>query len=186
MERPDPVERPVLVFDFGSQFVQLIARRVRERHAFARIVRHDMPVGAGPCAEPAGLDPVGRTGERLRVGWRCAAIRDLRPGDPDPGERLRDEPGLRGARGHGSSHSGTRVRPGRLPRPFDPGEPLFHAVPSLTTVWMSHGDQVHDAGDAFVPLAATATCPIAAVRHQSGRSTASSFTPRLRIPLTAR
>src|SRR3954466_10390249 len=42
MERPDPVERPVLVLDFGSQFVQLIARRVRERHAFARFVRHDM------------------------------------------------------------------------------------------------------------------------------------------------
>jgi GMP synthase (glutamine-hydrolysing) len=30
---------------------------------------------------------------------------------------------------------------------------------------MSHGDQVHDAGDAFLPLAATATCPLAAVRH---------------------
>ena len=34
--------RPVLVLDFGSQYVQLIARRVRERHAFARIVRHDI------------------------------------------------------------------------------------------------------------------------------------------------
>src|SRR4029077_11098381 len=44
MERPDPAERPVLVIDFGSQYVQLIARRVRERHAFARIVRHDIPV----------------------------------------------------------------------------------------------------------------------------------------------
>src|SRR5579883_3406707 len=42
MERTDPVERPVLVLDFGSQYVQLIARRVRERHAFARIVRHDI------------------------------------------------------------------------------------------------------------------------------------------------
>ena len=34
--------RPVLVLDFGAQYVQLIARRVRERHAFARIVRHDI------------------------------------------------------------------------------------------------------------------------------------------------
>src|ERR1700721_1541696 len=42
MERPD--QRPVLVLDFGSQFVQLIARRVRERHSFARIVRHDISV----------------------------------------------------------------------------------------------------------------------------------------------
>ncbi len=42
MDRPEPADRPVLVLDFGSQFVQLIARRVRERHAFARIVRHDI------------------------------------------------------------------------------------------------------------------------------------------------
>src|SRR5215211_558889 len=40
MERP--ADRPVLVLDFGSQYVQLIARRVRERHAFARVVRHDV------------------------------------------------------------------------------------------------------------------------------------------------
>src|SRR5579871_1046113 len=42
MDRPDPSDRPVLVLDFGAQYVQLIARRVRERHAFARIVRHDI------------------------------------------------------------------------------------------------------------------------------------------------
>src|SRR5450631_865290 len=38
----DPAARPVLVLDFGAQYVQLIARRVREHHAFARIVRHDI------------------------------------------------------------------------------------------------------------------------------------------------
>src|SRR5262249_33541615 len=37
-----PPVRPILVFDFGSQYVQLIARRVRERHALALIVRHDL------------------------------------------------------------------------------------------------------------------------------------------------
>src|SRR6478609_4363552 len=42
MAELDPASRPVLVLDFGAQYVQLIARRVRERHAFARIVRHDI------------------------------------------------------------------------------------------------------------------------------------------------
>src|SRR5436305_10828283 len=42
MASPGPVERPVLVLDFGAQYVQLIARRVRERHAFATVVRHDI------------------------------------------------------------------------------------------------------------------------------------------------
>src|SRR5262249_36188158 len=40
-------------------------------------------------------------------------------------------------------------------------------VPHKTTVWMSHGDQVPDAGPDFLPLAVTATCPVAAVRHRS-------------------
>src|SRR6516225_4488382 len=42
MAELEPASRPVLVLDFGAQYVQLIARRVRERHAFARIVRHDI------------------------------------------------------------------------------------------------------------------------------------------------
>src|SRR5438132_3850635 len=42
MAELDPASRPVLVLDFGAQYVQLIARRVREHHAFARIVRHDI------------------------------------------------------------------------------------------------------------------------------------------------
>ncbi len=42
MAETGPASRPVLVLDFGAQYVQLIARRVRERHAFARIVRHDI------------------------------------------------------------------------------------------------------------------------------------------------
>ncbi len=48
---------------------------------------------------------------------------------------------------------------------LDPSEPLFRDVPHETIVWMSHGDQLHDAGADFLPLATTATCPIAAVRH---------------------
>src|SRR4051812_23037574 len=55
MERPDPVERPVLVFDFGSQYVQLIARRVRERHAFARVVRHDVTLERVRELDPLAL-----------------------------------------------------------------------------------------------------------------------------------
>jgi len=44
---------------------------------------------------------------------------------------------------------------------------LFAGVPDRTEVWMSHGDQVDSVSDEFVPLARTATCPLAAVRHRS-------------------
>ncbi len=45
-------------------------------------------------------------------------------------------------------------------------DPLFAEVPVETDVWMSHGDQVQQVSDDFLPLAATETCPIAAVRHR--------------------
>jgi GMP synthase (glutamine-hydrolysing) len=43
---------------------------------------------------------------------------------------------------------------------------LLHGLPADTTVWMSHGDQVRDLGPAFVGLASTPTCPLAAMRHR--------------------
>jgi GMP synthase (glutamine-hydrolysing) len=45
-------------------------------------------------------------------------------------------------------------------------DPLFEGIPRSTDVWMSHGDQVTSVAEMFRPLAATATCPIAAVRHE--------------------
>src|SRR5437764_12844769 len=55
MDSPALSERPVLVLDFGSQYVQLIARRVRERHAFARIVRHDVTLERVREIDPLAL-----------------------------------------------------------------------------------------------------------------------------------
>jgi GMP synthase (glutamine-hydrolysing) len=46
-------------------------------------------------------------------------------------------------------------------------DPLVRGLPNDTTVWMSHGDQVHDLPPEFVPLATTPTCPYAAARHKS-------------------
>jgi GMP synthase (glutamine-hydrolysing) len=46
-------------------------------------------------------------------------------------------------------------------------DPLLRGVPAETTVWMSHGDQVRTLNADFIPLAATPTCPVAAVRHKS-------------------
>ena len=165
MERLDPVERPVLVLDFGSQYVQLIARRVRERHAFARIVRHDVTVERVQELNPLSLILSGGPASVYETGApRC-----------DPRLFDLDVPILGICYGMqlACEALGGTVRPnpareyGRAEcRVLDPAEPLFHAMPSPTTVWMSHGDQVHDAGQAFVPLAVTATCPVAAVRHQ--------------------
>ena len=165
MERPLAVARPVLVLDFGSQYVQLIARRVRERHAFARIVRHDVTLERVRELDPLALILSGGPSSVYEPGApRC-----------DPGLFALDIPILGICYGMQlvCEALGGLVRPtpareyGRAEcRVIDPSEPLFHAVPEATPVWMSHGDQVHEAGAEFLPLAATATCPVAAVRHR--------------------
>jgi GMP synthase (glutamine-hydrolysing) len=166
MDRPAPVDRPVLVLDFGAQYVQLIARRVRERHAFARVVRHDVTV-----ERVRELDPIG-----LILSGGPSSVYDANAPRCDPRLFELGVPvlGLCYGMQLACEALGGRVEPaparefGRAElRVTDPDSELFRGVPETTTVWMSHGDQVRDAGPEFVPLAATATCPVAAVRHRS-------------------
>ena len=185
MTNSDPAERPVLVLDFGAQYVQLIARRVRERHAFARIVRHDITPERIRELESAGDHSFRRPGERVRAGApHCdPAIFEL--GVPVLGicygMQLICE-----AMGVSVEPNPARGEFGRMEcRVLDPTEPLFQDVPHETTVWMSHGDQIQTRGSDFIPLAVTPTCPVAAVRHRRCRYSACSFIRRSRTHRTA-
>jgi GMP synthase (glutamine-hydrolysing) len=166
MAHSDPAARPVLVLDFGAQYVQLIARRVRERHAFARIVRHDITAERVHELNPLALILSGGPSSVYEPGApKCdPAIFEL--GLPILGicygmqlvcEVLGGRVDATPAREFGRAEAHV----------LDESEPLFRDVPHETIVWMSHGDQLHDAGADFLPLATTATCPIAAVRHHA-------------------
>lgn len=166
MASPAPAERPVLVLDFGSQYVQLIARRVRERHAFARIVRHDVTLERVRELDPLALILSGGPSSVYEPGAPHCDPRLFELGIPVLGLCY----GMQLA----CEAMGGLVKPapareyGRAEcRVVAGDEPLFHDVPQQTTVWMSHGDQVHDAGPDFLPLAITSTCPVAAVKHRS-------------------
>jgi len=50
-----PTNELVLIFDFGSQYAQLIARRVRELNVFCQIVRHDLPAARVAELNPKGI-----------------------------------------------------------------------------------------------------------------------------------
>jgi GMP synthase (glutamine-hydrolysing) len=164
MERP--AERPVLVLDFGSQYVQLIARRVRERHAFARIVRHDITVERVRELDPLALILSGGPSSVYEPNApRCdPALFDL--GVPVLGICYGMQLACQAL--GGEVHPAPAREYGRAEcRVLAPHGELFEGVPPTTTVWMSHGDQVHDPGSDFLPLAATHTCPVAAVKHKS-------------------
>jgi len=166
MADSDPAARPVLVLDFGAQYVQLIARRVRERHAFARIVRHDITAARVRELNPLALILSGGPSSVYEPGAPRCDPAIFRLGLPILGicygmQLACDVMGGRvdaaPAGEFGRAHC----------RVLDPSEPLFHDVPQETVVWMSHGDQIQHVGLDFLPLATTATCPIAAVRHHT-------------------
>jgi GMP synthase (glutamine-hydrolysing) len=160
-----PESERVLIFDFGSQYGQLIARRVREQNVFCQIVRHDLPASRVAELKPKGLIFSGGPASVYEPGApRCdPKIFDL--GIPVLGicygmqlacHLLGGEVRPAGSREFGRAHIFIRETEG-----------LFAGVPEETVVWMSHGDQVHAVNGEFVPLAGTATCPVAAVRHRS-------------------
>ncbi|HLJ94547.1 MAG TPA: glutamine-hydrolyzing GMP synthase [Gemmataceae bacterium] len=162
---PLPENERVLIFDFGAQYGQLIARRVREQHVFCQIVRHDLSAARVAELRPRGLIFSGGPASVYDSGApKCdPAIFDL--GIPTLGICY----GMQLA----CQILGGEVKPG-VSREFgrthcriQEADGLFAGVPEETVVWMSHGDQVQSIQGDFVPLAATETCPIAAVRHRS-------------------
>jgi GMP synthase (glutamine-hydrolysing) len=156
----------VLVFDFGSQYAQLIARRVREQNVFCQLVRHGLTAARVRELNPKGIILSGGPASVYDKGAPSCdpAIFDL--GVPVLGlcygmqlacQFLGGKVVPSRSREFGRAHCHVREVNG-----------LFAGMPEDAVVWMSHGDQVAlDAGSSFVQLASTETCPIAAVKHTS-------------------
>src|SRR5277367_5886378 len=155
MADSDPTARPVLVLDFGAQYVQLIARRVRERHAFARIVRHDITAERVRELRPLAIILSGGPASVYEAGAPHCDPAIFHLGVPILGicygMQLICE-----AMGVSVQANPARGEFGRMEcSVLDAAGPLFHDVPRDMTVWMSHGDQIPDAGSGFISLAVT-------------------------------
>ncbi len=154
----------ILIFDFGSQYGQLIARRVREQHVFCQIVRHDLAAERVRQLQPCGIILSGGPASVYEPGApRC---------DPQIFELGIPILGICYGMQLACQTLGGQVRPaksrefGRARCRIHESDGLFTGVPEETIVWMSHGDQVQESNGQFLPLAATDTCPLAAVRHR--------------------
>ncbi len=153
----------VPVLDFGSQYAQLIARRVREAGVYSELVRPNISVAELKHLNPKGIILSGGPSSVYEPNApRCdPAIFDL--GVPVLGICYGMQLGVQ--------ILGGQVKPGKA-REFGRAklticgdDALTKGLPPETTVWMSHGDQVHDLPADFIPLATTPTCPYAAARH---------------------
>ena len=154
----------ILVLDFGSQYAQLIARRVREQHVYCEIVRHDISVERIREHAPSGLILSGGPSSVYQEGAPRCDERIFEMGIPILGicygmQLMCDVLG-------GKVDSVSAGEYGRatcfIPEPSG----LMQGWPGEAQVWMSHGDQVQAVSDDFVSLASTDTCPIAAIQHR--------------------
>ena len=154
----------VVILDFGSQYAQLIARRVRENNVYSRIVPYDIPADDLRALKPSGIilsgGPASSYGEKAPVCHKDV----LYMGIPVLGICYGMHIGclLLGA----EIKAAESREYGRTKLNITNGSsPLLDTLGNSQTVWMSHGDQINSLPDEFISLAQTNTCPCAVVKH---------------------
>ncbi|MFN3866443.1 MAG: glutamine-hydrolyzing GMP synthase [Demequina sp.] len=175
---PTPQHRPVLVVDFGAQYAQLIARRVREADVYSEIVPHSMSAADMLAKDPAAV---------ILSGGPASVYAEGAPRiDPALFEAEVPVMGIcygfqEMARALGGSVAQTGLREyGRTTaRVATPGAALAGS-PAEQTVWMSHGDAVHEAPDGFTVLATTDGAPVAAFENLERRMSGVQWHPEVR------
>ncbi len=159
------MDERVLVLDFGSQYAQLIARRVREQNVYCQIVRHD--ISAERIAEyaPRGIILSGGPSSVYEDGAPRCDPKLFELGIPVLGICYGMQLAC-DALGGSVQHTPSREY-GRAHCEVTDAADLFDGLPTNMQVWMSHGDQVSSVGEMFHAQARTETCPFAAVKHAS-------------------
>ena len=153
--------RPVLVVDFGAQYAQLIARRVREARVYSEVVPHTMPVAAMLAKDPAAVILSGGPASVYAAGAPSLDPALLAAGVPVFGMCYGFQ-AMAQALGGTVAHTGTGEY-GHTPATVTPeGSVLFDGQPADQSVWMSHGDSVTVAPAGMVVTASTPGAPVAA------------------------
>ncbi len=150
----------VLVVDFGAQYAQLIARRVREARVYSEIVPHTMPIQEMLARRPKAIILSGGPSSVYEEGAPAIDPAVFTAGTPVFGMCYGFQLMARGLGGE-VAHTDAREY-GRTSVSVSANGTLLADVPAIHTVWMSHGDSVTAAPPGFEVLASTATTPVAA------------------------
>ncbi|MBH05078.1 MAG: glutamine-hydrolyzing GMP synthase [Phycisphaeraceae bacterium] len=154
----------VPILDFGSQYAQLIARRVREAGVLSILVAPDISIDQLKVIKPRGVILSGGPASVYDKGAPRCDPRIFELNVPILGicYGMQLACQLLGAEVRRASHH----EYGRADLVVRDDTDLLVNIESQSSVWMSHGDQIIDLPDDFVSLASTTTCPCAAVRHR--------------------
>ena len=170
--------RPVLVVDFGAQYAQLIARRVREAHLYSEIVPSSMPVAGLLARDPAAVILSGGPASVYTDGAPAVDPALFGAGVPVLGICYGFQSMAR-ALGGRVDRTGRREYGGTDLTVTSATSTLLAGVPECFTVWMSHGDAVAQAPDGFTVTAMTAHTPIAAFENTERRLAGVQFHPEV-------
>jgi GMP synthase (glutamine-hydrolysing) len=168
----------IIVLDFGSQYTQLIARRLRELSVYCEILPFNTPADAIASRRPVGVILSGGPRSVSEPGApRCdGALFEL--GVPVLGicygmQLMTDTLGGRVAPAPHREYGHALVHVA------DAAAPMFEAVPADLRVWASHGDLVAAAPPGFSVVATSANAPVAAMEHRERRLHGLLFHPEV-------
>jgi GMP synthase (glutamine-hydrolysing) len=167
----------VLVVDYGAQYAQLIARRVREAHVYSEIVPHTTPVAELLARKPAAIVLSGGPSSVYDPDAPQADAALFRVGVPVFGicygfQAMAQALGGEVANTGGSEFGRTTLSVA------DPGT-LLRGLPQTQQVWMSHGNEVTRAPAGFTVTASSAGAPVAAFEDVTRRLAGVQFHPEV-------
>jgi GMP synthase (glutamine-hydrolysing) len=155
----------IVVLDFGSQYTQLIARRLRELSVYSQVLPFNTSVETLRAKQPAGIVLSGGPKSVSEIGAPRCAPDVFELGVPVLGicygMQLMTE--VLGGEVRRSGHREFGHAQVRVTRNGGPGPRLFERVPTELRVWASHGDDVAGVPPGFAVAAVSATAPIVAM-----------------------
>ncbi|OII33805.1 glutamine-hydrolyzing GMP synthase [Curtobacterium sp. MMLR14_010] len=154
-------QRPVLVVDFGAQYAQLIARRVREANVYSEIVPHSMSAEEIRAKDPAAIVLSGGPSSVYEDGAPALDGAILELGVPVLGICYGFQ-AMATALGGTVANTGLREYGATAVDVTGTDSVLLGGQPESQTTWMSHGDSVSEAPAGFEVLASSSSTPVAA------------------------
>ena len=170
-------EETIIVLDFGSQYTQLIARRIRENKVFCEIIPFNQKTETYKHKNPKGIILSGGPSSVFDQNAPFCESEVFKLGVPILGICYGLQ--LLGKIFGGEVERSKRREYGKAIIKIDNHEDLFSEVGDQTTVWMSHGDHLSQLPKGFEVLAHTENIPLAAIRDKEKKIFGLQFHPEV-------
>ncbi len=167
----------VIVLDFGGQYNQLVARRVRECNVYCEIYSYKIDISKIKEMNPKGIILTGGPNSCYEEGAPTYSKELFELGIPVLGlcygaQMMQHVLGGKVERAEVQEY-------GKTPISIDNSSPLFEGVPAETICWMSHFDYISAMGEGFKSIAHTKDCPVAAAENAEQRLYGIQFHPEV-------